>query len=199
MTRMKNNKINKVGSCSHQHTLARLVLLQYLVSISPYHTTKNVYICSDSAILGQRVSPRQATLHHGLSPAPAPPPFIGAHPDSSYKLTPPRSQQQYKSTWTNIIVDQAHHTIGQSLQTLPVHCNRCPSQLLYSIRFLRTSSPKADSLSSQANKGLFNSICYNHLTSSGLLSPSAFNVHMYIYLNRASPSWVVPILSRTRF
>lgn len=46
--------------------------------------------------------------------------------------------------------------------------------------------PEADSLSSQAENGSFNSIFHNHLTSSGLLSPSAFNVH--IFLDRASPS-----------
>ena len=46
--------------------------------------------------------------------------------------------------------------------------------------------PEGDSLSSQAENGSFNSIFHNHLTSSGLLSPSAFNVH--IFLDRASPS-----------
>jgi hypothetical protein len=46
--------------------------------------------------------------------------------------------------------------------------------------------PEADSLSSQAENGSFNSIFHNHLTSSGLLSPSAFNIH--IFLDRASPS-----------
>ena len=46
--------------------------------------------------------------------------------------------------------------------------------------------PEADSLSSHAEDGSFNSIFHNHLTSSGLLSPSAFNVH--IFLDRASPS-----------
>lgn len=46
--------------------------------------------------------------------------------------------------------------------------------------------PENDSLSSQAEDGSFNSIFHNHLTSSGLLSPSAFNVH--IFLDRASPS-----------
>lgn len=47
--------------------------------------------------------------------------------------------------------------------------------------------PEGDSLSSQAENGSFNSIFHNHLTSSGLLSPSAFNVH--IFLDRASPSY----------
>ena len=46
--------------------------------------------------------------------------------------------------------------------------------------------PEADPLSPQAEDGSFNSIFHNHLTSSGLLSPSAFNVH--IFLDRASPS-----------
>ena len=46
--------------------------------------------------------------------------------------------------------------------------------------------PEVDSVSSQAENGSFNSIFHNHLTSSGLLSPSAFNVH--IFLDRASPS-----------
>jgi hypothetical protein len=46
--------------------------------------------------------------------------------------------------------------------------------------------PEGDSLSSKAENGSFNSIFHNHLTSSGLLSPSAFNVH--IFLDRASPS-----------
>ena len=46
--------------------------------------------------------------------------------------------------------------------------------------------PEGDSLSSRAENGSFNSIFHNHLTSSGLLSPSAFNVH--IFLDRASPS-----------
>ena len=46
--------------------------------------------------------------------------------------------------------------------------------------------PEADSLSSHAENGSFNSIFHNHLASSGLLSPSAFNIH--IFLDRASPS-----------
>jgi hypothetical protein len=46
--------------------------------------------------------------------------------------------------------------------------------------------PEADSRSSHAENGSFNSIFHNHLASSGLLSPSAFNVH--IFLDRASPS-----------
>jgi hypothetical protein len=46
--------------------------------------------------------------------------------------------------------------------------------------------PEGDSLSSQAENGSFNSIFHNHLTSSGFLSPSAFNVH--IFIDRASPS-----------
>ncbi|KAI9448038.1 hypothetical protein H4582DRAFT_2124209 [Lactarius indigo] len=40
------------------------------------------------------------------------------------------------------------------------------------------------SLYSRAESGSFNSIFHNHLTSSGLLSPSSFNVH--IFLDRAS-------------
>lgn len=39
---------------------------------------------------------------------------------------------------------------------------------------------------SPAENGSFNSIFHNHLASSGLLSPSAFNIH--IFLDRASPS-----------
>ncbi len=48
------------------------------------------------------------------------------------------------------------------------------------------SDLEGDSLSSQAENGSFNSIFHNHLASSGFLSPSAFNVH--IFLDRASPS-----------
>ncbi|KAI9508941.1 hypothetical protein F5148DRAFT_1191572 [Russula earlei] len=43
------------------------------------------------------------------------------------------------------------------------------------------------SLSPHAEERSFNSIFHNHLTSSGLLSPSAYNVH--IFLDRASPSY----------
>lgn len=46
--------------------------------------------------------------------------------------------------------------------------------------------PEAASLSSPAENGSFHSIFHHHLTSSGLLSPSTFNVH--IFLDRASPS-----------
>ena len=46
--------------------------------------------------------------------------------------------------------------------------------------------PEGDPLSPQAENGSFNSIFHNHLASSGLLSPSAFNIH--IFLDRASPS-----------
>ena len=45
--------------------------------------------------------------------------------------------------------------------------------------------PEAPSLSSPENAS-FHSIFHNHLASSGLLSPSAFNIH--IFLDRASPS-----------
>jgi hypothetical protein len=45
---------------------------------------------------------------------------------------------------------------------------------------------EAASLSSPAENGSFHSIFHNHLASSGLLSPSAFNIH--IFLDRASPS-----------
>lgn len=45
--------------------------------------------------------------------------------------------------------------------------------------------PEVDSLYSHAENGLFNFIFHNHLTSSGVLSPSVFNVH--IFLDQASP------------
>jgi hypothetical protein len=46
--------------------------------------------------------------------------------------------------------------------------------------------PEAPPLSSPGENGSFHSIFHNHLASSGLLSPSAFNIH--IFLDRASPS-----------
>ena len=46
--------------------------------------------------------------------------------------------------------------------------------------------PEAASLSSPAENGSFHSIFHHHLTSSGLLSPTTFNVH--IFLDRASTS-----------
>lgn len=48
------------------------------------------------------------------------------------------------------------------------------------------SDPEAPSLSSPGENSSFHSIFHNHLASSGLLSPSAFNIH--IFLDRASPS-----------
>lgn len=48
------------------------------------------------------------------------------------------------------------------------------------------SDPEAPSLSSPGENGSFHSIFHNHLASSGLLSPSAFNIH--VFLDRASPS-----------
>jgi hypothetical protein len=66
-----------------------------------------------------------------------------------------------------------------------------PSRLATYLRSLFSDideelDPEAASLSSPAENGSFHSIFHHHLTSSGLLSPSTYNVH--IFLDRASPS-----------
>ena len=77
-----------------------------------------------------------------------------------------------------------HRTTFGTLTSRPSHLASYLKSLFSDID--EELDPEGDSLSSQAENGSFNSIFHNHLTSSGLLSPSAFNVH--IFLDRASPS-----------
>ncbi len=77
-----------------------------------------------------------------------------------------------------------HRTTFSTLTSRPSRLATYLKSLFFDID--DESDPEAASLSSPAENGSFHSIFHNHLTSSGLLSPSAFNVH--IFLDRASPS-----------
>jgi hypothetical protein len=125
---------------------------------------------------------------------PAVPPLLSNLPNPSSPLpfdcillspAPPSAIDFSKLLVTVETCTATHRTTFGTLTSRP---SRLSSYLksLFSDVDEELEDREADSLSSQAENGSFNSIFHNHLASSGLLSPSAFNVH--IFLDRASPS-----------
>ncbi|KAF8484768.1 hypothetical protein DFH94DRAFT_679368 [Russula ochroleuca] len=126
---------------------------------------------------------------------PAVPPLLSNLPNPSSPLpfdcillspAPPSAIDFSKLLVTVETCTATHRTTFGTLTSRP---SRLSSYLksLFSDVDEELEDREADSLSSQAENGSFNSIFHNHLASSGLLSPSAFNVH--IFLDRASPSY----------
>ncbi|KAI9467011.1 hypothetical protein BJY52DRAFT_1208523 [Lactarius psammicola] len=76
-----------------------------------------------------------------------------------------------------------HRTTFNTLISRPSHLASYLKSLFASVDD-ELDVADTNSLYSRAESGSFNSIFHNHLTSSGLLSPSSFNVH--IFLDRAS-------------
>ncbi|KAI0254689.1 hypothetical protein BJV78DRAFT_1279801 [Lactifluus subvellereus] len=78
-----------------------------------------------------------------------------------------------------------HRTTFNTLTSRPSHLANYLNALFSDID--EELDPDSVSLGSRAENGSFNSIFHNHLTASGLLSQSAYHVH--IFLDRASPSY----------
>lgn len=77
-----------------------------------------------------------------------------------------------------------HRTTFNSLTSRPSHLANYLNSLFSDVD--EELDPDSASLGSRAENGSFNSIFHNHLTASGLLSQSAYHIH--IFLDRASPS-----------
>ena len=113
-------------------------------------------------------------------PSPSPPPFdcILLSP------VPPSAIDFSKLLITLETCTATHRTTFGTLTSRPSHLATYLKSLFSDVD--QELDPDAPSLSSAAENGSFHSIFHNHLASSGFLSPSAFNVH--IFLDRASPS-----------
>ena len=118
---------------------------------------------------------------HLLSPS-SPPPFdcILLSP------APPSAIDFSKLLVTLETCTATHRTTFGTLTSRPSHLATYLKSLFSDID--GELDPEAPPLSSpgENENGSFHSIFHNHLASSGLLSPSAFNIH--IFLDRASPS-----------
>jgi hypothetical protein len=114
-----------------------------------------------------------------LSPPSTPPPFgcILLSP------VPPNAIDFSKVLVTLETCTATHRTTFNTLISRPSHLANYLKSLFAEVD---DESDVADSASlySRTENGSFSSIFHNHLTSSGLLSPSSFNVH--IFLDRAS-------------
>ena len=114
-----------------------------------------------------------------LSPPSTPPPFtcIPLSP------VPPNAIDFSKVLVTIESCTATHRTTFNTLISRPSHLANYLKSLFADVD---DESDVADSASlySRTENGSFSSIFHNHLTSSGLLSPSSFNVH--IFLDRAS-------------
>jgi hypothetical protein len=114
-----------------------------------------------------------------LSPPSTPPPFgcILLSP------VPPNAIDFSKVLVTLESCTATHRTTFNTLISRPSHLANYLKSLFAEVD---DESDVADSASlySRTENGSFSSIFHNHLTSSGLLSPSSFNVH--IFLDRAS-------------
>lgn len=115
---------------------------------------------------------------HLLSPSPPPFDCILLSP------VPPSAIDFSKLLITLETCTATHRTTFGTLTSRPSHLATYLKSLFSDVD--QELDPDAPSLSSAAENGSFHSIFHNHLASSGFLSPSAFNVH--IFLDRASPS-----------
>ncbi|KAF8261381.1 hypothetical protein EI94DRAFT_1833333 [Lactarius quietus] len=142
----------------------------------------------DAAVLSQKKLPPPPlssqfptvpTIPAHLSPPSTPPPFgcILLSP------VPPNAIDFSKVLVTLETCTATHRTTFNTLMSRPSHLANYLKSLFAEVDDESDLTDSA-SLYSRTENGSFSSIFHNHLTSSGLLSPSSLNVH--IFLDRAS-------------
>ncbi|KAH9179708.1 hypothetical protein EDB89DRAFT_507280 [Lactarius sanguifluus] len=142
----------------------------------------------DATVLSQKKLPPPplSSLFPPVAPVPAhlstpstPPPFACILLSS----VPPNAIDFSKVLVTLETCTATHRTTLNTLISRPSHLASYLKSLFADVDD-ELDVADSTSLYSRAESGSFNSIFHNHLTSSGLLSPSSFNVH--IFLDRAS-------------
>jgi hypothetical protein len=148
----------------------------------PLPSAPNVAVLSQKKLPPPPLStqfPNVPPIPAHLSPPSTPPPFACILLSS----VPPNAIDFSKVLVTLETCTATHRTTFNTLISRPSHL---ASYLKSLFADTGDESDPADSTSlySRTENGSFNSIFHNHLTSSGLLSPSSLNVH--IFLDRAS-------------
>lgn len=142
----------------------------------------------DAAMLSQKKlpSPPLSSVFPAVAPVPAhlsipstPPPFACI----LLSPVPPSAIDFSKVLVTLESCTATHRTTLSTLISRPSHLASYLKSLFTDVDD-ELDVADTTSLYSRTENGSFNSIFHNHLTSSGLLSPSSFNVH--IFLDRAS-------------